>query len=133
MITTPIQIRFADIDMLRHVNNVNLQHYFDQGKTDYFREVMHMTADWEKEGLIQKATNTAYEAQTRLYEPIVVTTKVEKIGNKSITMYQEIINPETGEVKAYSTSTLVCFHFSEQHSIPVPEAWRTAIIAYEKI
>ena len=28
---TDIQIRFDDIDMLGHVNNVNLQHYFDLG------------------------------------------------------------------------------------------------------
>ena len=32
MTTTPIQMRFADVDMLGHVNNVNQQHYFDVGK-----------------------------------------------------------------------------------------------------
>ena len=29
MTTTPIQMRFADVDMLGHVNNVNQQHYLD--------------------------------------------------------------------------------------------------------
>ena len=34
--TTPIQIRFSDIDPFHHVNNVAQQAYFDAGKTDYF-------------------------------------------------------------------------------------------------
>lgn len=32
---TPIQKRFADLDMLGHVNNANQQHYFDVGKNDF--------------------------------------------------------------------------------------------------
>lgn len=35
MIETQIQMRFADIDVLGHVNNVNQQHYFDLGKCDF--------------------------------------------------------------------------------------------------
>lgn len=40
MTTTPIQMRFADVDMLGHVNNVNQQHYFDVGKSDFFAQVL---------------------------------------------------------------------------------------------
>ena len=36
MIETQIQMRFADIDVLGHVNNVNQQHYFDLGKCDFY-------------------------------------------------------------------------------------------------
>lgn len=35
MIETQIQMRFADIDVLGHVNNVNQQHYFDLGKSTF--------------------------------------------------------------------------------------------------
>lgn len=35
MIETKIQMRFADVDMLGHVNNVNQQHYFDLAKATF--------------------------------------------------------------------------------------------------
>jgi len=131
MIETPIQMRFADVDQLGHVNNVNLQHYFDLGKTDYYVQVFPTAIDWHKQAFIQKATNTVYEAQTRMGEPIVVRTKVEKIGTTSFSMYQEIVNLETSELKSYSRSTLVMFDFERQEKIPVPDAWREVISRYE--
>jgi len=132
MVETPIQMRFADVDQLGHVNNVNLQHYFDIGKTDYYMQILHLTINWKKTGFIQKATNTVYEAQTRMGEPIVVRSKVEKVGTTSFGMYQEIVNKDTGELKAYSHSTLVMFDFEKQEKIPVPTEWRKAISDFEK-
>lgn len=131
MIIIPIQMRFADVDMLGHVNNVNLQHYFDLGKSEYFLKVLDTPVERRREGLIQKATNTVYEAQTRLSEPIEVRTRIIKLGGKSITFRQEVANSETGEVKAISESVLVAFDFEAQTSIEIPQAWRKTIEAYE--
>ena len=131
MVETVIQMRFADVDQLGHVNNVNLQHYFDLGKTGYYNEVMTARIDWRKKAFIQKATNTVFEAQTRMGEPVVVRSKVEKVGTTSFTMYQEIVNGETGERKAYSHSVLVMFDFERQEKIPVPDEWRRTIADFE--
>ncbi len=64
---TDIQIRFADIDILGHVNNVNLQHYFDLGKTAFYREVLEVDVFPGGGGAfpITAATETSYLAQTR--------------------------------------------------------------------
>ncbi len=129
MITTKIdiQIRFADVDMLGHVNNVNLQHYFDLGKSDYFRTIMHVGTDWSQQGLIAANTNTSYFIQTRLTDRIYVETSTERIGEKSLTLYQRIISHDDGSVRAESRTVLVAFNFARQESIPVPQEWRTAI------
>lgn len=125
MITvTPIQKRFADIDMLGHVNNVNQQHYFDLGKSDYFMQVINGPTAWNKQGLIAVATNTNYMAQIRYQEPIEVRTRLEKIGNKSLTLFQQIVNTQTEEIKSESRSVLVAFDFVAQLSIPIPPDWR---------
>lgn len=124
-------MRFADVDRLGHVNNVNLQHYFDLGKTDYYARVIPQPIDWCKEALIQKATHTVYQAQTRFGEPVVVRTRVEKIGTSSLSMYQEIVQADSGEVKAYSRSTLVMFDFERQQKIPVPQSWRKLLGQHE--
>ena len=78
MIETKIQMRFADVDMLGHVNNVNQQHYFDLGKSDFFRRVLGMKPVWKSEGLIMVSTRTDYRGQIRMEDPIVVTTCVDR-------------------------------------------------------
>ena len=127
IVETPIQMRFADVDQLGHVNNVNLQHYFDLGKTGYYNEVLKRAPDWRGKAFIQRATDSEFLAQTRYGEPIAVRSWVEKVGTTSITMVQQIVNPETNEVKAVSRSVLVMFDFEAQQKIPVPDEWRRAI------
>ena len=99
MTTTPIQMRFADVDMLGHVNNVNQQHYFDVGKSDFFAQVLDPAPNWKQEGLITVSTYNDYLAQIRYGEPIAVLTRIEKVGNKSFTLFQQIVNTATQEVK----------------------------------
>ena len=124
MTTTPIQMRFADVDMLGHVNNVNQQHYFDVGKSDFFAQVLDPAPNWKQEGLITVSTYNDYLAQIRYGEPIAVLTRIEKVGNKSITLFQQIVNTATQEVKTQSRSVLVAFDFVAQVSIPLLEPWR---------
>lgn len=124
MTTTPIQMRFADVDMLGHVNNVNQQHYFDVGKSDFFAQVLDPAPNWKQEGLITVSTYNDYLAQIRYGEPIAVLTRIEKVGNKSFTLFQQIVNTATQEVKTQSRSVLVAFDFVAQVSIPLLQQWR---------
>lgn len=126
--TTDIQIRFADIDILGHVNNVNLQHYFDLGKADYYRNILGLdTVFGGNQFIITAATNTSYLAQTRHDERIYVETWIPEIGNKSMVIEQRLLSRDTGEVKAQSRSVMVAFDFVEQVTIPVLDQWRKAI------
>lgn len=127
MVKTDIQIRFADVDMLKHVNNVNLQHYFDLGKTDFFRRVMHIELPWDGLGVITASTQTSYFFQTRFDDRVRVETQAEKLGNKSITLLQRLVDIPTGRVNVESRTVLVAFDFSRQESIPVPDRWRETI------
>lgn len=124
---TDIQIRFADVDILGHVNNVNLQHYFDLGKSAYFKEIIGITDGWHELGTITVSTQTSYMSQTRPDEPIYVETHIENIGNKSFTFFQRLLSRDNGELKAESRSIMVAFNFREQVSVPVPAEWRAAV------
>lgn len=123
-IETPIQIRFSDVDMLGHVNVVNIQNYFDLGKTHFVCEVLGISFERSEQGMVQRASNIVYEAQSFLNEELVVLTKIEKLGTKSITFAQELLNKQTNELKARCTATLVAFNFVAQESIEVPQSWR---------
>lgn len=123
---TDIQIRFADVDILGHVNNVNIQHYFDLGKNAYMREVIELSSNWQELGIITASIQTSYLAQTRLDESVYVETAIEKIGNKSFVFHQRLLSRTNGELKAENRSIMVAFNFKEQVSVPVPDTWKTA-------
>lgn len=131
MIETKIQMRFADVDMFRHVNNVNQQHYFDLGKHDYFTAVLGIAPGWLKQGVITVATHTSYLGQIPYNSHVVVGTRLVKLGTKSFTLFQQIYDGDTGEVKSESRSVMVAFDFEKQESIPIPDSWRDLMAARE--
>lgn len=65
--------------------------------------------------------------QIRLHDRVRVTTTCEKIGNKSLTLFQQLV--VDGRVRSESRSVMVAFDFARQLSMPVPEAWRTRLLA----
>lgn len=126
---TDIQMRFADVDSLGHVNNVNQQHYFDLGKSDFFKEVLGVDRVSGSQGLITASTTTSYLGQTRLRDEVYVQTEIQKVGNKSMTLFQQLIDRASGEVRAESTSVMVAFNFDTQESISIPDQWRKSLSA----
>lgn len=131
-IITPIQKRFSDVDVFRHVNNVAQQMYFDVGKTEYYRQVLNNSVLFGSLRIITVATQTSYMSQIRYEDDIHVTTEVSKIGNKSLTLFQRIISREEDDserVCTESTSTMVAFDFDRQEAVSVPDEWREVILS----
>ena len=129
MIETNIQMRFADVDVLGHVNNVNQQHYFDIGKCDFFDRVLHVKAPWHAQGLIIVSTRTDYKGQILMGASVCVTTCVEEIGNKNYRLFQQIVDTETREVRTECTTVVVAFDFEAQRSFELPATWREKLSA----
>jgi acyl-CoA thioester hydrolase len=124
MIRTDIQKRFADVDMLGHVNNVNLMHYFDVGKNDFFARVIDIGSHLEGTGLITASVKVDYLSQTRLRERSHVETYVEKLGNKSMTLFQRLVDSDTGAVHVELHAVMVAFDYARQQSVEIPDWWR---------
>lgn len=121
---TKIQIRFADADPLNHVNNVNMQHYFDIGKSEFFAEILDIHGTFGKNSVVQANLNTNFYAPVFLTDDIIVTTELSHIGNRSFVLLQKIVCNKTGFVKADSKSTLVCFDAQSQTAVDMPDSWR---------
>jgi len=47
---TPIQIRFADLDALNHVNNANYMTYMETARMAYCEDVLSDDLDWTTVG-----------------------------------------------------------------------------------
>lgn len=126
-LTTPVQQRFSDIDSFHHVNNVAQQMYFDVGKVDYYQKVLGEEVLLGQNRIITVSTSTSYLGQVRMGDDIRVTTTCERIGNKSIVLFQQLLCGE--EVRSESRSVMVVLDFPRQVSAPVPDEWRARLLA----
>lgn len=125
--TTKIQQRFADSDTLGHINNIHLQEYFDLGKMELYATLLGDRIDWRGVNLVLVSIKTDMMRQTRLGDDVVVESWVEKIGTKSMTVRQRLINKADGVANAECSTVVVCFDFASQRAIPFPDEWRTIL------
>ena len=126
-LTTSIQKRFSDIDPFQHVNNVAQQMYFDVGKMEYYEKVLGADALLGDLRIVTVSTSTSYLGQVRMTDPVRITTTCERIGTKSLTLFQQMLVGE--EVRSESRSVMVVFDFPNQCSRPVPDEWRRRLLA----
>ena len=90
VLETPIQKRFSDIDPFQHVNNVSQQMYFDVGKTEYYEKILGAEVLSSDLRILTVSTATSYARQVRMHDPVRVTTTCERIGTKSLTLFQQL-------------------------------------------
>lgn len=127
ILETFVQQRFSDVDAFQHVNNVAQQDYFDVGKVDFYRQVLGAEVLLGNLRIVTVSTSTSYCGQVRLYDSVRIFTSCERVGNKSITLFQQLV--VDGQVRSESRSVMVVFDFAAQVSRPVPDAWRQRLLA----
>ncbi|MFC2037436.1 acyl-CoA thioesterase [Chloroflexota bacterium] len=125
-----IPIRYADIDAQRHLNNVAYFAFMEHARVEYLRETgLWSGEDFESIGMIVAETSCNYRAPGFLGETVTVWTRVSHLGNKSF-HFEYQLETEQGEI-ATGRSVQVCYDYVRQRSIPIPDAWRETILAYE--
>jgi acyl-CoA thioester hydrolase len=126
----PIQVRFSDVDMMGHVSNTVYQNYYDSGKVHYFDQVIP-DLDYMNIGVVGASIRIEYLKPIFMKTRILVKTRVSVLGHKSLTIEHQLVNEHTDEILSTCNAVLVCYAIKEQMSIPIPENWRKAILAYD--
>lgn len=127
-IVTPIQKRFSDADMFRHINNAVQQSYFDLGKIEYMHAVLGLDEAFDRVSFITVANTNNFYRQIRQETEIEVHTSTRKVGTKSIVLFQQIVCTTDGEVMSDSLTTMVAFDCKAQQSVAVGDAWREKLL-----
>lgn len=133
---TSIQIRFKDIDKLGHVNNANHFTYFELARIQYFNDVVGRNIDWDKDGMILANAKIDYKLPIYLQDQVFVYTYCTNIGTKSFELSYDIVRIArngTEEVLATGSTVLVCFDYSKNQTVPVPEDWKQKMKTYEHL
>ena len=124
----PIQLRFNDVDIIGHVNNSVYFNFFDLGKTCYFDQVVGAHIDWANADIVIKAINADFKTPTFYRDRIAVETAVIRLGNKSLTMHQRIIDTENNSIKCECTTIMCGFDVATNRSKEITPFWKNAKI-----
>lgn len=118
------EIRFADIDVMGHVNNAVYLSYFEQARMNYFHNLLSGEWDWKKDGILLARNEIDYQKPITLHDKIEIEVWCDEVGNKSFSMKYRFKNAKTGEVTTTGKSVLVSYNYLEQKSMIVPDKWR---------
>ncbi len=132
--STPVQVRFADIDRMGHVNNATVLTYFEIGRLAYFDEVIGKSNDWSGRGLILAHTEVDYIHPIFVEDEIKVYSRVVKIGNKSFEIENLLVKIKNGEeiFTGFATSVIVCMNYKEKRTIVISDQWKEKLNAFEQ-
>lgn len=129
MISTDIQLRFSDFDMGGHVHNAAYLNYFESARIGFFISSFGQDWDWKKDGLILKKNTIEYHIPTFIEDKIHVEVSCNHIGSKSFTLTYSVLDHKQN-LKAYGESIVVCFDYTSQKTIPIPENMVTVLKAH---
>jgi acyl-CoA thioester hydrolase len=124
---TSVEIRFADIDAMGHVNNAVYFSYFEQARMAYLKERVARIWNWNEDGVIVARNEIDYVYPVFLNDRMMIRLWVEHVGSKSFTVCYRVMVGE--RLCATGKSVLVCFNHKNKATQMLPEAWRSVFLA----
>jgi acyl-CoA thioester hydrolase len=129
----PIEVRYGDLDPQGHVNNAKFLTYFEQARLAYWIQLGIFTTDqsFMELGIILADVHITYLAPVYYGQNIKVGVRVAKLGNKSMTWEQNVVDAATDKELAKGEVVVVAYDYKEEKTISIPPEWRAKIIAFE--
>lgn len=120
-----IQVRFADIDVMGHVNNSVYLSYFEMARVHYFEQLLGTKWNYHTDGFLLVRNEIDYYLPIFLTEKPTIVMRTKSLGTKSFTFTYEIYVDE--QLKTKGLSVMVGFNSTKNKTIPIPEKMREAL------
>ena len=120
-----IEIRWADIDAYRHVNNAVYATYLEECRDEWLERVLGPAGDVWDFVLARVAIDFRRELRQE-DDTVLVRCRLERIGNSSVTLREEI-RTASGELSAEAEAVLVARDQASGRSRPLLERERLAL------
>jgi len=125
------RVPFADIDMLRHVNNTAYIRWAEEIRSEYFVEVLAEDITSSR-GIIMARLSADYEVAAYYREQVAIGCRVSRFGRKSFDFSYEVWSEDRELRCATILTTIVAMNYETNASIVIPEEWRTKVAAFEE-
>ncbi len=120
--------RFGDMDALRHLNNAALVRFYEDGRVRFIDAIGARAAMETGHGFVVAEVAVQYLAEGRYPDVVTVSSGVLRLGRSSFTTAHALF--QCGACIGTGETTLVHVHRREGGSRPLPEALRSALLAY---
>ena len=121
----PIQVRFRDLDSLKHVNNAVYLTYLEIARIEYWKALRLPV----RPSMLLARVEIDYLKPVLLDDQVEVAVRVLEFGTKSFVMPFEI--SANGTLAAKGSSVLVWFDHAANLSVVIPDSARATIQAFE--
>lgn len=125
-----IQIRYADLDALGHVNNSNYLTYFEIARVHYFNELLGKDWDWRNEGMILANSSLEFLKPLLIQHEAEVKISTLSVGTKSFELYYEISVDDV--VFCSGKSVIVTFNSLRNETIPIPSVMQEGLLRLQR-
>ena len=119
--TENIQVRWGDIDALRHINNSNYFTYFEQARAAWMRqhEIFYMPGG---EMPVLAAVSAAFRRPIHFPATVAVHIMLGKVGSRSLQTLYKITDPDDTDI-LYATgdATQVWVDAKTEKAVQLPE------------
>ena len=129
----PMEVRYGDLDPQGHLNNAKYLTYFEQARVSYLTELGLFSKDqsFAELGVIIADIHIEFQAPVFWGTPLRVGVRTAKIGDKSLTVEQCVLDAASDKPHATGTVVLVAYDYSMRKTMSVPDAWRKVISEFE--
>ena len=105
---TEIKVRGYHADFYGHVNNARYLEFFEEDRWAVLESKIDLKK-WAQQGItfLVVNINVNYRLAVPVGETLIVTTNLEKIGNRSVVLKQEILLKESRKIAADALITFV--------------------------
>jgi acyl-CoA thioester hydrolase len=128
--STTVEVRWRDLDAMNHVNNAVYFTYLEQARVHYLRELGLVPSVPAGIGFILAEAWCQFKHPLTLGERVTVHIRVSELGRSSF-VFKYRIESEDGHLAAEAHTTQVRYDYENEHSVPLSDAWRRAIVAFE--
>ena len=117
--STPIELRFSDLDLYGHVNSVVYFSYIETARLRLFKDFFQELTEKHIFTLVARA-ECDYRLPLLLSDELIVSVVVTRIGTTSFDLEYRL---HDGREKTYATArtTIVCFDNIRKVTVAVPE------------
>lgn len=130
--STPIKIRFRDLDAFGHVNNAVYFTFMEMARVAYFTQIgLLKSGDFPSPFFIIAEATCQFKAPIDLATPLMIQVRVSRLGNSSFVMEYRFVDETTGAVLATGRTVQVTFDYAANCSVPLPDEWREIFTEFE--
>ncbi|MDQ3881207.1 MAG: acyl-CoA thioesterase [Chloroflexota bacterium] len=127
---TSVEVRFRDLDALRHVNNAVYLTYFEHARLRYLRDVIGI-ASIKHLAMVLASITCDYLSPVHMGEELEIATRVDWIGRTSLGMSHVARAVRDDREVARADSVLVSYDYRANRPQPVSAAWRASFTEFE--